>query len=61
MTQIYLGGVGWVGHSDYDASLSSNWTENNAISAEVEAELDNNPTYRVLPLSQSRMVTFQFL
>ena len=49
-----------MGHSDYDASLSSNWTENKA-EAEVEAELDNNPTYRVLLLSQSRMVTFQFL
>ena len=48
-------------HSDYDASLTSNWTENKAISAEVEAELANKPTYRVLPSSQSRMVTFQFL
>ena len=48
-------------HSDYDANLSSNWTENKAISAEDEAELANKPTYRVLHSSQSRMVTFQFL
>ena len=47
-------------HSDYDASLTSNWTENKAISAE-EAELANKPTYRVLPSSQNRMVTFKFL